>query len=145
MLAILVLALSLGACAFGPSPGGTWQNPSGDQVETNGLWSWRGDSGHCDWGSATFLWIGRGASVPGIEEAFYDQYVRDPRHLFDEVLADEFIAGVDLPEDAEFTGYSNSSLRLWIASSITTSVFLEVEDQFERWPRVDGPDPILCA
>ena len=144
MLLLLILTLSLGAYASGLSPGGSWRDGSGDRVETDRLWSWRGQVEHCDWGSATFLWIGR-ESVPGIEETFYGQYVQDPDGLFDDLLADEFIASIDLPEDAEFTGYSKSRLRLWIAPSILTAVFLEIEGRFPQWPRVEGTDPILCA
>lgn len=82
--------------------------------------------------------------MPGIDDGYYDQYVRDPEDLFGELLADTFVADGDLPSDAEFSGYSTSRLRLWIAPSVSTAVFVEVLTRFERWPRV-GPDPILCA
>jgi hypothetical protein len=110
-------------------------------VGTERLWSWLGNAEHCDWGSATFLLIG---ANPGIDEAFHGQYVRDPEDLFTELLADEFVADIDRPEDADFTGYSTSKLKLWIAPSTLTAVYLELDDRFEQWPRAEVTHPILC-
>jgi len=82
------------------------------------------------------LWIGPRAPVPGIDESMYDQYIRDPEGLFEDRLAAEFIPGVDVPEDAAYTGYSTSRLKLWIVPNVTSAVFIETEeDHFEQWPR----------
>lgn len=132
-------------CITGLSPGGAWQDQTGNEVPTDVLWSWVGQERHCGWGSATFLWIGRSAHVPGIPEPFYDQYVRDPEDLFSGRLGAEFEESVELPADAAFTGYATPRMKLWVAPSFEAAVFIEVSGRFEQWPRVEGPNPILCA
>ena len=143
MRRVLLVAIALSIAGCGLDPGGSWQDANGDVISTDQLWSFRGEQRHCGWGSAIFLWIGHG--LPGVTEDHYDQYVRDPRGLFTDLLANSYSGSVDIPQDAEFTGYANRTLRLWIAPSVTSVVFLETGERIERWPRVEGPDPILCA
>ncbi len=141
----LLVVLALMTACSGLSAGGRWTDESGSEVSTDILWAHRGNSGHCNWGSAHFLWIGLRADPPGIDEEYYDEYIRDPRNLFGEMLEGSLETGVELPDDAEYTGYSNSRYRLWIAPSVTSHVFLEIDGEFESWPRVKGPDPVACA
>jgi hypothetical protein len=140
-----LLVLIIAGCSSGMNPGGPWEDPSGSELSGDLFLSFRGEQSHCGWGSATFLSIGPRAPVPGIDEAHYDQYVRDPRGLFTDLLADVFMGDIELPSDAIFTGYSTSKLRLWISPDVTSAVYLEVGDRFEQWARVKGQDPILCA
>ena len=141
-----LVAILLGSCSTGLSPGGPWSDESGVEQGTDVLWAWIGDEGHCGWGSATNLWIDPRAAVPGIDESMYDQYIRDPEGLFEDRLAAEFISGVNVPDDAAYTGYSTSRLKLWVAPGVASAVFIETDgDRFEQWPRVEGEDPIQCA
>jgi hypothetical protein len=142
---VLSLGLIVSACSAGLAPGGPWTDIRGTQLPAGELHTFLGPSDHCDWNSATFLFIGRDDPVSGIPLDWYDEYVRNPDGLFTDLLADEFAVDIELPADAAFTGYSTPKLRLWIAPSISTAVFVEVGDESERWPRVEGDDPILCT
>jgi hypothetical protein len=122
-----------------------WVDPSGNQVGPELLRTVRGPGEHCGWESAVFLFIGRSGQVQGIPSDWNDQFIRDPDDLFAGKLAARFEVDVEPPADAEDTGYSSSSLDLWIAHSDTSAVFVRAGGTFERWPRVRGDDPILCV
>lgn len=106
------------------------------------MWSVQGDDDHCDWGSATFLFIGRESDPPEVGGEWRGQYVRDPEGLFDGISG--FDPDATLPPDAAPTGFSTDTAELWLAASASDAVFVKVGDGFERWPRVVG-DPIYCA
>ena len=106
------------------------------------LWSVQGDDDHCDWGSATFLFIGRESDPPGVGAEWRGQYVRDPEGLFDGISGFELHA--NLPPDAAPAGFSTDTAELWLNASTPNAVFVKISEEFERWPRVVG-DPIFCA
>lgn len=141
---VLLLALCLSGCFLGPDGEETWTDSSGAVMPAGKLRSYQAPSDHCDWGSATFLFIGRDGAVAGVPEGVNDQYVRDPEGLFRDVLADRYTTDVELPEDAVYTGLSTDTFKLWIAQSLATAVIIEVDGAFEQWPRVKGDSPVLC-
>jgi hypothetical protein len=142
-IAMVTVLLVVGAgCGSVDRP---WTDAAGTELDASLVRSVQAPAEHCGWESATFLFLGRSGPVPGVTEAMRDQYVRDPDSLFTDLLADTYSSGVELPNDAEFTGLSNGMYRVWIAPSIADAVFVESGDAFERWPRVAGDDPILCV
>jgi hypothetical protein len=142
---LLAVTLTIAACS-GFDDGGAWTNGEGDAVAEGALRLSPGTNEHCDWGSAAFLSIGLQEPLISIDASWFDQYVRDPQGLFADRLMAAFDPDASLPGDAIFTGYSTSTVRLWLADSTTSAAFLELSDgTFEAWPRVSGDTPILCA
>jgi hypothetical protein len=142
---LLVTAVALTGCGVGPAVESDWRNASGEPIDRGLLWSYQGPSEHCDWASAAFLAIGRTGDVAGVPADMNDQYVRDPDHLFVSELATAFQADAELPPGAVDTGYSNGTLELWLDPADSSSVYLRVDDTYERWPRVEGDDPLFCT
>lgn len=141
----LLVALTLAACT-GFITGGAWTDGGGEAVPSEALRLSSGTTEHCDWESATFLSIGLQEPLAGVDAGWFDQYVRDPEGLFADRLMAAFDPDASAPADAVFTGFSTGSVRLWLAESVGSAAFLELEDgTFEAWPRVDGDTPILCA
>lgn len=145
MRSLVLIALStLLASCMAPVGAGPWTDATGAVVDPEQLSSAQGATEHCDWGSATFLFVGRGGGLPGVNDAWNDQFVRDPETLFDGSLAAAYEADVLPPSDAAFTGYRTSTVELWIAESDQRAVDIRVEGRFERWPRVAADHPLLC-
>jgi hypothetical protein len=142
--AVVVVAMLTAGCS-GFNTGGAWTDDGGNEVSTDLLLSRPGPSDHCDWGSATFLFVGRNGTVPGIPAEWYDQYIRDPEDIFRSELAATFDGDATVPADARFTGYSTSTLELWLAPSDPGSLYVRASEKFERWPRVRREEVILCA
>ncbi len=144
-LLAVIASLTLAACT-GFDTGGSWTGEGGEPVPPEALRLSPGTTDHCDWGSATFLSIGLQEPLAGVDAGWFDQYVRDPEALFTDRLLAAFDADASAPSDAAFTGYRTGSVRLWLAASVESAAFLEMEDgTFEAWPRVSGDTPILCA
>lgn len=141
----LALILALAACGSGIGLERSWTNGRGEAVGSDLIRSVQGPADHCGWSSAGFLFIGRGGNLDGVPAEFNDQYVRDPEGLFDGRLDADFEADLTLPADAMATGYTNGTLDLWLSQQDDGAVYVKVADTFERWPRVSGDDPILCA
>jgi hypothetical protein len=58
-------------------------------------------------------------------------------------LLDTYAEGVELPEDAAFSGYrTDDGLELWFTST-DTAAYIVTPDGVERWPRADPA--IGCA
>lgn len=95
--------------------------------------------GHCDWESARILHLEH-------EDGTVDrQYVRDPIGVFDEIpgFLDTYAEGVDLPDDATFSGYRNlDGDELWFTPE-DRAVYVVTADGIERWPR--HAEGIGCA
>jgi hypothetical protein len=94
--------------------------------------------GHCGWESARMLHVGE-------EGVLVRQYLRDPLGVFADSpsLLDSYAEGVELPDDATFSGYrTDDGQELWFTSS-DTAAYVVTPDGVERWPRADPP--IGCA
>jgi hypothetical protein len=137
------LALSLAACGSGVN--NEWVDRDGTAIPADLLWSVQGPADHCAWSSAAFLFVGREGNVRGIPSDWNDQYVRDPEGLFEGRLAAAFDPDAEPPAEVAETGYSNGALELWLASDDPLALYLRTDDGFERWPRVEGDEPILCT
>ena len=144
ILGLLAIAFLSVGCGGGDLDG-AWLEPTGDPVDSDRLRAMAGPREHCSWSSATFLFIGRADSVPGIPVEFYDQFVRDPADLFSHLLADRYDSDAELPSDALATPYvSTDGAHLWIAPSVPSSIFVAIDDRTEQWPRVNTDAPLLC-
>ena len=142
--ALLLLSFLSVGCGGGALDA-AWLDETGDSVGSERLLAMAGPREHCGWSSATFLFVGRADSVPGIPDEFYDQFVRDPEDLFSDLLADTYRSDVELPDDAVATEYiSADGAKIWIAPSTTSSIFIEIDDRIEKWPRVKTDAPLLC-
>lgn len=144
MLGMVLAALTVSACSGASRFNESWKDADGNEVSSMLIWSVQGPRDHCHWGSATFLFLGREGELPGIDPKFYDQYVRDPKALF-VGLSGKYLSEVELPDTAQDTGFSNGVARIWIDPVIYTWLYVEVDGRFERWPRVLGDSPLLCA
>ncbi len=80
---------------------------------------------HCEWQSATFLYVN---SRP---------YVRDPEDLVGDGFREGLRLATKLPKDARDTGFRADELELWLSPS-DEGAFLRVGADVERWPRADG-------
>jgi len=47
--------------------------------------------------------------------------------------------GIELPPEAQYTGYHLDELEFWLAPSEPDGAYLRVSDDVERWPRADLP------
>jgi hypothetical protein len=66
------------------------------------------------------------------------EYIRDPRgEAFKRGwLDDHWTHGVQLPDDAEDTGWTNGNMDLWVdPSEVEEAVYVRTAGAFERWPR----------
>ena len=140
VLATVILSACSGASRFNEP----WKDSHGNEVSSMLIWSVQGPREHCGWGSATFLFLGREGKLEGVDPNFYDQYVRDPNGLF-VGLSDNYLSDVELPVTAQDTGFTNGDARLWIDPNIYAWLYVEVDGRLERWPRVLGDSPLLCA
>jgi hypothetical protein len=140
----LAFCLVLVGCGGPVGTDGPWRGGDGVAVDDAYLWSFAGDSEHCDWGDVTFLFVGRDGAVPGIPDVFRGQFVRDPQDRFSDV-AGPFGRDVRLPADAYDSGYSTPTADLLLARSTPDAVFIRIGDVVELWPRVTADEPILCA
>jgi hypothetical protein len=126
-----------------PYPGYRWSR-DGRPVDESELDTIAGPA-HCDWGTATFLFIGwpPGTVTTGASQA--RQYVRDPLgaiqgHAFKERLR----RNVTLPADARPTGYRYGRLEIWLSpSDDAEGIYVVSGRDAERWPRSDPMT--LCA
>lgn len=92
---------------------------------------------HCDLETTRLLHIERPDGTLGA------QYVRDPLGVVRGALLDTYAEGVDLPEDATFSGYRSSRGEdLWFTPD-GRAAYVETADGIERWPR--ARDGIGCA
>lgn len=139
----------------GPPCAGLVRDPAGapfDDDSAERVWCDRGGDGlvlqryeqvhlitryWCDEERAAILTIGQpiGARIDPLQR---HEYVRDPDDAFLDLawLAEPFRADVDLPADAVQTGWTNGNIELWVSpSEIERALYVQVAEQFERWPR----------
>ncbi len=141
LVAVTIVAI-LASCSTAPASDAPWVGRDGTLVGNGVLWSMQGPDDHCEWGSATFLFIGRQSDPPGVGAEWRGQYVRDPEGLFDGISG--FDPDATLQTDAASAGFSTDTAELWLSASTPNAVFVKISEEFERWPRVVG-DPIFCA
>ncbi|MBA2571073.1 MAG: hypothetical protein H0V04_07840 [Chloroflexi bacterium] len=67
-----------------------------------------------------------------------DQYVRDPRGIFEDAVVGTYDGDATLPDDAERTGYRQGEDVLWVAAD-GDALYVVRPDRVERWPRATGP------
>ena len=93
--------------------------------------------GHCGWESARMLHL-------EIDGVLASQYLRDPAGVFAGLeLLETYDEGVDLPDDATFSGYrTDEGLELWFTES-DRAAYVVTPDGVERWPR--AREPIGCS
>ncbi len=52
------------------------------------------------------------------------------------LLLAEFAVDVTPPQDAQYTGYHNTTFQLWLApSDEDLEVYMKMAGSFERWPK----------
>lgn len=94
---------------------------------------------HCGWQSARILHLEH-------DDGTIDrQYARDPLGVFNGVpgFLDTYAEGVDLPDDATFSGYrAANGDELWFTPD-DRAAYVVTSDGVERWPR--PADGIGCA
>lgn len=129
---------------------GDWQDADGnvlpdESFEGEGfvIDSWR-VTGHCDWGSATFLLL---SWPPGrvdddwvtsdIEDGTVRLYVRDPDGLFGDLLTGEFNSDVGIPDGARTTGIHLGGWEIFLTdgSGDDQTILLAGPDRVEEWQR----------
>ncbi|GIF66624.1 hypothetical protein Ais01nite_46590 [Asanoa ishikariensis] len=116
-------------------PGPTWTR-DGRDVDSEELNSIAGPD-HCGWESAVMLHLGWPLGTVSRTSAQIRQYIRDPDQVIRYGVSGKVEIGVDLPPDAQDTGYRNGALELWLAESDPHAAFLRAGDEVERWPRAD--------
>jgi len=124
-----------------PYPGPTWTK-NGHPVNGRELNSIAGPD-HCGWQSAVMMHLGWPLGTISQTSAEIRQFIRDPNGVIDHGLRDKLAIAIDLPPDAEDTGYRNGELELWLRPSDPDAAYLRVGDDVERWPRADPV--IACA
>lgn len=113
-----------------------WEDAAGARVPVSDVRSFQGAE-HCDWEDITFLEVG--------PERSPDQYVRDTRGEFADLLPMGYDAAAVLPDDATDTGLRRDGRQLWLGAREDAAflVSLEDADDVERWPAARRP--IYCA
>lgn len=123
-------------------PGDPWTK-NGKEVSRDELVLSAGAE-HCNWEDSAFI-AGEALEAPQDERGLL--WVRDPNGVLehDPRAKAEFRSAAALPADAEWTGYAQDGVELWIAASDDADyVYLVNEgnrDDIERWVRGGG----LCA
>lgn len=109
---------------------GTWTTSDGQPVSEEIINSTRGPE-HCSWETVTFLRFGTPLGDEKTSGSDTQTFTRDPygdlnRGGWQLV---QFDGDAELPDDAEFSGYFNDGVELWISPSrLETEVYM-----------VDGP------
>lgn len=123
-------------------PGYTWTR-DGRSVSEFELATIAGP-GHCDWGTATFLFIGWPPGTVAPDSSQARQYIRDPHGVIQGVYRDLLERDVKLPTDARPTGYRLGAIELYLSSSDEDRwIYVVGPSNVERWPRADPMT--LCA
>ncbi len=117
---------------------GTWTTSDGQPVSENILNSIMGPE-HCSWETVTFLHVG--ISLGDVKKKYgtptftHDPYGDLNRGGWQLV---QFDGNAELPEDAEFSGYLNDGVELWVSPSrLETEVYMIDGDKVEKWPRMN--------
>lgn len=118
-----------------PYPGPRWTK-DGRPVDGQELNSIAGPD-HCGWQGAALMHLGWPLGTVSHTSAESRQFIRDPDGVIDQGLRDKLAIAIDLPPDAQDTGYRNGELELWLSPSEPDAGYLRVGEDVERWPRAD--------
>lgn len=100
---------------------------------------------HCDWQTATFMFIAWPPGTTSMNAAGARQYIRDPRGVFEKGRYRELLdLDAELPADARPTGHRLGSVEIHVSpSDQDDAIYLVGPGGAERWPRAH--EMILCA
>jgi hypothetical protein len=119
---------------------GTWQDEQGRTVE-----SVEGPE-HCDWQSATFLYVEVDLDELG-SRADRQQFIRDPEGVLSDAVDVAYDGDARLPEGAVDTGLRLETRELWAEPAVDSpgpdAVYVVEGDSVERWPRTR--EEVACA
>ena len=94
--------------------------------------------GHCEWQSATLLYIGWPVGTLASSSAQARQYIRDPRGAVSATLRDRLELRATVPGDARPTGYTHGSIQIYLSpSDQDEATYVVGPTGAERWPRSD--------
>lgn len=150
MAALMAVVALIAGCSGSNEFVGDWRDADGavlpdESVEGEGfvIDSWR-VTGHCDWGSATFLLL---SWPPGrvdddwvesdIEDGTVRLYVRDPEGLFADLLIGEFNTDAGTPDGATRTGIHLGDWEILFIDRgpDDQTILLAGPDRVEQWQR----------
>ena len=101
-----------------------WTDRKGERVATTVLSSRRG-AAHCEWQSATFLYL------------HDEQFVADPQGVLSgSSFKATYAARTALPPDAKDTGYTRAVSALWVAADRSAVYLVAADGSAQRWPAV---------
>jgi hypothetical protein len=118
---------------------GTWRTADGQEVPEQIINSIMGPE-HCSWETVTFLRFGMPLGAEKTSGSDTQTFTRDPygdlnRGGWQLV---QFDGDAELPDDAEFSGYFNDGVELWISPSrLETEVYMVDGSKVEKWPRMN--------
>ena len=113
-----------------------WNDNSGRRISTTRVASAPGPE-HCNWEDMTFLSIDGGDLNRG------QTYLEHPHPgLYPDYLGVPYSARVELPSDAQDTGYQYDGRHLWLAPN-QSRAFVGTPDSVAVWPRTI--QPLGCA
>lgn len=119
-----------------PHPGYVWTR-NGQAVSSLELTTFAGPD-HCNWESATFMFIGWPQGTIATQGDMARQYIRDPRGVADYHLREPLIRDATLPADAKATGYRYGSIEIFISpTEQDRAIYVVAPAGAERWPRSD--------
>lgn len=96
--------------------------------------------GHCDWQTATFLFIGWPPGTLSSISAQSRQYIRDPKGAIQGTTAyrELLVLNATIPSDARPTGYRLGAIEVYLSpSDQDEAIYVVGPDGAERWPRSD--------
>lgn len=108
-----------------------WTDRDGNRVPIHELTISRGLPAHCGWESASVIGF-------DMRSEQWTDYVRDPEGVLTDWTRGSYAADVELPADAEDSGYRIDDWQLWYAAD-RSAVYIVTPDDVERWPRAKGP------
>jgi hypothetical protein len=102
-----------------------WTSADGEPALTTKIVSFPGPE-HCDWQRTTFLSLGEGR-----DNALYAQH---PQRELVPFLQGEYVADMELPDDAVATAYSREGRRLWLSPDARYA-YVGEPGSVDAWPR----------
>ncbi len=119
---------------------GSWSTSDYEFSSTPRIYIMKGPE-HCGWENVTFLTIRTPFGTLAPSDTGRIQFIKDPLGILSwvgERFKGEFEAAAELPADAEFSGYVNRGVELWVSETLfDKGIFMVKGDQVEKWPRVE--------